>query len=50
MHNGKASAINFELHDPDPGPTIATLEAVAESFRWELHADEGDEDDDEEED
>jgi hypothetical protein len=48
LQNGKASAVNFELNDPDPGTIIENLEAAAESLGWELHADTEDEDDDDE--
>ena len=48
MHNDKASAVNFELHDPDPDAATRVIEAAAKDLNWEIHAD--DEDDDEDED
>lgn len=42
-----ASAINFELHDPDAESTIRLLESASQSLGWEVHPDD---DDDEEED
>ena len=43
---GKVAAINFELFDPDPGPSLANLEAVAAAIGWELHAEDPDDPDD----
>ncbi len=48
IEDGKATAINFELHSPDPEPALLALGAVASAMGWELHADDPDdpEDDD----
>jgi hypothetical protein len=48
LYNGKASAINFELHDPDPGPATLAIEAAAKALGWEIHPDDDDDDDDDE--
>jgi hypothetical protein len=50
IHNGKTSAINFELHDPDPDASTQVIEAAAKSLNWEIYADDPDEDDDDEDD
>jgi len=41
-------AINFELQDPDPTKTTQWLEETAASLDWELHPDDGSDDDDDE--
>lgn len=50
IHNGKISAINFELHDPDSEAALRTIEAAATDLYWEIHLDEEDQDEDDEED
>jgi hypothetical protein len=50
IQNGKVSAINFELHDPDPDASFQVIEAAAKSLNWEIHADDDDEDDEDDED
>jgi hypothetical protein len=50
IHNGKASAVNFELNDRDPEASTRVIEAAAKDLNWEIHADDDDEDDDEDED
>ena len=50
IENGNASAINFELDAPDPGPATRAIEQAAEALGWEVHADDdGDDDEDDEE-
>ncbi len=44
IESGHAAAVNFELRDPDPEPSTRALEAASAALGWELHADEGDED------
>ena len=53
IENGNAAAINFELHDPDPGPATKAIEDAATALCWEVHPDDdedGDEDSEEDED
>lgn len=38
-------AINFELAGPDPQPATRLLETAASSVGWELHEDDGNDDD-----
>jgi hypothetical protein len=52
LENGHAAAINFELHDPEPGPATRAIEDAATALGWEVHPDdeedrEADPDDDE---
>lgn len=42
------SAINFELHDPDPAPARGLVEAAARDLGWEVHDDEDEPEDVEE--
>ncbi len=44
------SAINFELHDPDPDPAWTVVESAAQALGWEVHPDDEDEEEDIEED
>ncbi len=50
IEDGHATAINFEVHDPDPGgPANRAVEAAAAALGWEVHPDDGEdeaEDDD----
>ncbi len=46
IEEGHASAINFELHDPDPDPATRAIEAAALALGWEIHADDEDDPDD----
>lgn len=46
LEGGRASAINFELSDPDPGPASQAVREAATALGWEVHA-EDDEDEDE---
>jgi hypothetical protein len=48
IENGHAAAINFELHDPDPGPATRAIENASTALGWEVHPDDdedGDQDD-----
>jgi hypothetical protein len=47
IDGGDVEAINFELHADEPAQAVAVLESVADGLGWELHSDDGDEDDDE---
>ncbi len=49
IEGGHAAAINFEVHDPDHGPSTRALEAASVALGWELHPDDEDEDEDEDE-
>lgn len=49
LEGNLTSAINFELHDPQPDSAIAFLESAAQTLGWEVHPDddeEAEEDDD----
>lgn len=46
IEGDRLSAIDFELHAPDPAPALAALEAAADDLGWELHEDEGEDDED----
>jgi len=48
IEDGKVTAINFELHAPDPDPALRALEAAASALGWELHPDDPDDPDDDE--
>lgn len=48
IEDGKATAINFELHAADPDPALRALEAAASALGWELHPDDPDDPDDDE--
>ncbi len=50
VENGNASAINFELHALDPAPSTRAIVKAAETLGWELHEDDGTDEDDEDED
>ena len=50
IENGNASAINFELHDPDPGPATRAIEDAATALGWELHPDDDEDRDEDDED
>jgi hypothetical protein len=41
-----ATAINFELHEPNPDSTLAFLESAAQSLGWEVHPDDDDDEED----
>jgi hypothetical protein len=45
MQGPAAEAINFELAAPDPTPARLAVEAAATALGWEVHDDEGDEED-----
>ena len=45
VENGNATAINFELYDPDPDPATRAIETAANALGWEIHPDD-DEDQD----
>ena len=47
IENGHAAAINFELHDPDPGPATRAIEQAAEALGWEVYPDDDEGEDDE---
>ncbi len=40
------TAINFEIHAPDPAPTTRVLEETARSLGWEIHPEDEEEDED----
>lgn len=46
IEEGHVAAINFELHADDPEPALALIRAAADDLRWELHADDPDDPDD----
>ena len=50
VENGHASAINFELHDPDPGPALLVIEQAAAALGWELDGDDDEDQDDDDDD
>jgi hypothetical protein len=43
---GHVAAINFELHDPDPGPASSVVQSAARALGWEVHSGEGEDDED----
>ncbi len=45
LEGAGVEAVNFELHDPDPIPATAVIDAAAQSLGWEVHPDEPEEDD-----
>lgn len=40
------TAINFELHDPETEPALAIVTTAAKSLGYEVHADDGEDDED----
>ena len=46
MAGPHVEAINFELADPDPSTANRLLEEVAASIGWEIHPDDGEDDED----
>lgn len=48
LEGQKVEAINFELAAPDPSRGLEALAVAAATLRWELHDDEGDDDEDHE--
>jgi hypothetical protein len=43
----RLEAVNFELHGPDAAPALGILHSLAANFAWELHEDDGLDDEDE---
>ncbi|HEU5116965.1 MAG TPA: hypothetical protein VFT74_09850, partial [Isosphaeraceae bacterium] len=46
IEGGLATAVNFEIHAPDPSEARSVLEQAASSLGWELHEEDDDDDDD----
>jgi len=46
LEGQSVQAINFELGAPDPEPATRAIEAAALALGWEVHPDDGDDDDD----
>jgi hypothetical protein len=43
IEEGYVTAINFELHDPDPADARALVEKAASALGWEVHEEDAEE-------
>jgi hypothetical protein len=50
VESGHATAINFELHAVEPAPATRAIIKAAQALGWEIHADDGEDQDDEQDD
>ena len=46
IESGHVEAVNFEINDPDPQPSLTLIVVIAQELRWELHPDDGSDDED----
>ena len=45
LEEGQVTAVNFELHDPDPSAATEAIETAAKALGWEVYPDDGEEED-----